>query len=66
MLRELFVFLPGWQDYTDCISGRGLTQGYNTKLHLMVRLQFWRYAEGIVPVRFLFTGHIDLFENYLY
>ena len=52
---------------------------YDTKLHLMVRLQFWSWStpslplllvllspEVVVPVRIPCISQIDLFNKYLY
>ena len=39
--------------------------GYDTKLHLMVRLHFWG-PKVVVSVRVLSMGQIDLFKNYFY
>ena len=72
--------------YTDCRGGiipfhpkRGCP-GYDTKLHLMVRFQFWssrvcgvllqcpyshvHWPEEVVPVRVPSIGQINLFKNY--
>ena len=45
--------------------------GYNIKLHIVVRLQFWSSEEcgplwPEVHVRVLFLGQIDLFRNNSY
>ena len=39
---------------------------YDTKLHLMVRLQFRRSGECEVPVRVPSICQIELFKNHLY
>ena len=70
--------------YTDCknlpLPKKRKCLRYDTKLHLVVRLQFWRSREGstpslplfqgpfwprvVVPIRVPSMSEIDLFENY--
>ena len=79
---------PCWQDVksAECISYRGvrpLTHSeYDTKLHMIMRFQFWRFVWVLstlssllpgpvwpkerVPVKVPFMCQIDLFNNYLY
>ena len=63
-------FKPSWRpglDYADCINCREIRpaskikcSGYDTKLHLMVRLQFWRSGEYRVPLHcHYFQAHSD-------
>ena len=67
-------------EYADCISCKEVSPPpscleYVTKLHLMMRLQFWRSGECgvpqgsfwpwvVVPVKVSSMSQIDLFRNY--